>query len=231
METLYLLPGTMCNETLWRNLAEELGGRFHFEYLSIPNHLNFEQLVEHYQHTLPSEPINLVGFSLGGYIASYLACKSHQRIKRLMVLANSPTSLPDSEVKLRTSTLKLIEQYGYKGMSKSRILPLLEAHNDEHSDTLRLILEMDKELGQETFASQYRHTTIRRDLTAELASLNIPLSFMATHQDGLVDQTWFEQFNKHRPETRLRIVPGQGHYLPLEQPLKLSEFINDFFKG
>lgn len=233
MIPLYFIPGTMCNQALWSQVAlhlQQADEAFQLNYLPIPNDMSFEQLADYYVDVLPASGINLVGFSLGGYIASYFSSRYPDRLTRLLVVANSPTQLPQAEIKQRLGTLALVEKYGYKGMNKDRILPLLDRTSRDNNEIVSAILAMDKALGRATFESQYRFTTERQDLSSNLASAPFEANFFASESDPLVDQRWLQTMAEQYAHISLGTTSGSGHYLPLEKPAELAQVIIKCFR-
>ena len=221
---VYLLPGTMCNERLWQAVFALLPEQIEVRPLAIPQNLNFEQLAAHLVALLPHGKVNLLGFSLGGYIASYLARCFPERIARLFVIGNSPTRLPEGEINQRLAITKYVEQHGYSGMSRQRAISLLDGASVNES-LVQLILQMDSELGADNFISQYRHTSQRIDLSTDLASLSTPVHFYYSEQDVLVDVSWLQQLAEKSEHIRLLPTEGSGHMLPLEKPGELAQHL------
>ena len=132
----------MCNEKLWRELLPYLHHDIELVYLTIPQNKTFDELAEHYNTVFGNEKVSLVGFSLGGYIATYFAMLHPERIEKLFVISNSPTRLPDDELNQRNDTLKYVETYGYKGMSRKRVANFLDDAN-QNDDLINCILAME----------------------------------------------------------------------------------------
>jgi len=230
---VYLLPGTMCTAELWQPLINLLKPSFDFEFLDIPNGKNFEQLAKHYAQLLPDEKINLVGFSLGGYVASYLTCKYPERINKVLVIANSPTELTSREQKQRADILTFVKQYGYKGISPARANYLLDKqhHNGALTDK---IIEMDKAFGQQDLISQFEFTTARQDLATAIQQSQVPFHFYHSKGDPLVQHDWFADNFPH-PDSytgtnRVTITQtkSSGHMLPLEKPDELADIFKNW---
>lgn len=110
----------MCNEKLWAYMLPHLDASLELVYLTIPLNKNFDELALHYKNIIGEEPVYLVGFSLGGYIATYFAMLYPERVAKLFVISNSPTSLPAKELHQRTNILKYAQTYGYHGMSRKK---------------------------------------------------------------------------------------------------------------
>jgi pimeloyl-ACP methyl ester carboxylesterase len=81
---LYLIAGTMCNEKLWTELLPHLHSSLELVYLNIPRSKSFDELAEYYNNTLGSEKVSLIGFSLGGYIATYFSMLYPERVEKYL---------------------------------------------------------------------------------------------------------------------------------------------------
>lgn len=79
-QNLYLLPGTQCDDRLWEPLTAILPETIRLHPLSIPMNLNFEGIAQHLCGELPEHPVNLLGFSLGGYTAADFIVDSPLRV-------------------------------------------------------------------------------------------------------------------------------------------------------
>ena len=144
----------MCNEKLWAQVLSYLHSSVELVYLHIPREKNFDELAEHFNELFSNDSVNLVGFSLGGYIATYFSLRYPQRVNKLFVISNIPTSSSSAELNQRKDTLQLVKKYGYKGISRHRAKTLLDTGSqiDRLTD---IILEMDNDLGEAEFISHF----------------------------------------------------------------------------
>ncbi|MFT5084715.1 MAG: 2-succinyl-6-hydroxy-2,4-cyclohexadiene-1-carboxylate synthase [Lentisphaeria bacterium] len=78
-------------------------------------------------------PIVLIGFSLGGYIASYVATKLTERIKVLFFISNSPCPFSSTELNERENTRHLVRLYAYGEISANRAASMLDARSSDNS--------------------------------------------------------------------------------------------------
>ena len=225
---LYLIPGTMCTEQLWQFLLPSLSDEFELCYLTIPNKMSLDDISDHLVAQFEEDRVNLLGFSLGGYIASLIACRFPDRLNKLMVLANSPCALNSEEISLRQQTLSILRRFGYKGMPRVKAEALLAEKSALHID---LILEMDKALGADTLLSQLENTSSRDDLMQPLLALDCDVRFIYSQKDNLINLAWMQELKAlagHKMSQKM--VAGSSHMLPLEEPIMISREINTFFK-
>jgi pimeloyl-ACP methyl ester carboxylesterase len=217
----------MCTEQLWQFLLPSLSDEFELCYLTIPNKMNLDDISDHLVAQFEEDRVNLLGFSLGGYIASLVASRFPERLDKLMVLANSPCALNADELSLRKQTVSILKRFGYKGMPRVKAEALLAEKSALHID---LILEMDKALGADTLLSQLKNTSSRDDLMQPLLALECDVRFIYSQKDNLINLAWMQELKAlagHKMSQKM--VAGSSHMLPLEEPIMISREINTFF--
>lgn len=224
---IYLLPGTMCDERLWQSVISMLPSRFDCHCIDLPLEDSIDNIVLRLNDLLPTGPANIVGFSLGGYIAAQYTLRYPSQIEKLMVLANSPAKLPAFEIKMRHSALLIAKNMGYSGVLTAKINQLLAPQNRNNAQIVDLIKAMDKSGGKEKFISQVEGTTQREDLTAPLVTLNKPTRFVFGDKDALVNKDLLSGLDASNIDSS--IIANCGHMSPLEQPEKVASQIASFF--
>jgi len=216
----------MCDERLWQPVIDGLDPRFIAHYIDLPLGDSIDDIVQSLAYALPNQPINLVGFSLGGYLAAKFTLRYPNRVNRLMLLANSPTKLPSIEVKMREFTLAVVKKVGYSGVLHAKVKQLLAPENRNNSDIISLIKAMDSSGGSDKFMSQISSTTHREALTQSLVALGIPTKFVFGEHDSLVNKTLLLNVSANHIETS--VIKNCGHMSPLEQPQTVISHIDAF---
>lgn len=234
---LYLIPGTLCNARIWSELAPYLSD-YELVHLPIPSVSDPDELVEHLASALPPHKSALLGFSLGAYLAALLTVRYPEKVAGLMLVSNSPSPLSAEELISRQHSLKLINDFGYKGISQKKAEALLDSTKlspDALQHRVKIIRQMDAELGENTLKTQLGVTSERKDLKDELLKLTLPLCFVYSEQDSLINAHWMQDFmrssqkrHQHNSQVVFHAVAGYGHMLPLEQPALLSHYIKQW---
>lgn len=215
---IYLLPGIMCDNRLWNKLRPLLEKDFDLVHVEIPLKKSLDEMADFLDSYFKEEKINLLGFSLGGYIASYFAVKYPQKVAKLFVMSNSPCDLPDAEIEKRENVIKLVDSYGFSGISKKKIQTLLGDENQENEEIITLIQRMYLDLGENVFTTQLASTLKREDLATSLSRIDIPMTFYYAQEDELVNPTWIEKFKNAKDNITLEVIDSKSHMLPLEKP-------------
>ncbi|KZN30179.1 hypothetical protein N480_04310 [Pseudoalteromonas luteoviolacea S2607] len=220
---VYVIAGTMCNEKIWHLAKTKLGPNIQLEHLGIPKNMTFDEICIQLNEIIGEQKINLLGFSLGGYIAAYFSVLFPTKVRKLFVVSNSPTTLPEKELQQRKQVLAFIQNFGYRGLSAELAASLLECTSRKPS-LIALLQEMDRDLGTDELISQYTYTTQRRCLKANLLALEIPIVFWFSRNDTLINHNWFSN-GIDSPFVNLVIREGDGHMLPIEQPGELVHLV------
>jgi pimeloyl-ACP methyl ester carboxylesterase len=228
--TLYLLPGLMCNEQLWKSLTPLLEDSYELITLELPLKTSFDAMIEELAQTLPLRAVNLVGFSLGGYVASYFAVRYAHRVSGLFIISHCPKPLLLQEIQKRKDAISLVETYGFKALSVKKVQSLLEEKNQNNKALIALIQQMYVDLGKEVFKTQMQATLVRKDLFEELLELRTPLGFCYSVKDNLIDTHWLKRFAQKKSSVLMFTNESSSHMLPLERPQEVALSIEKWVK-
>ncbi|MCG7531816.1 alpha/beta hydrolase [Psychrobium sp. MM17-31] len=226
---LYFLPGTQCNDRLWQQVFELLPAYFSPIALTIPDANSPLAIVKALHQQLPTQPINLIGFSLGGYLSALYATQYPESISRLMVIANHPHPLPNKELATRQFTLDFIRKNGYRGLPLSRIHGLLAPSNHHKQNIIDTINLMDKECGEKTLVNQMQYTSHRENLMPAINQAPFSTHFVIGENDALVAIDKLSVAIK-QPNVSLEIIEQCGHMSPLEDPAAIAQSIIRHFR-
>jgi pimeloyl-ACP methyl ester carboxylesterase len=129
----------MCDERLWHYTQKALGESIILKHVSIPMEETIETIVDALAVILPEHPINLLGFSMGGYLACAFAVKYPERVNGLIVVSNTATSLLDSERQQREIALNSVTKQGYGGIPKKKAIIMLGQANKVREELVECI--------------------------------------------------------------------------------------------
>ena len=226
-QTIYFIPGTMCDQHLWLPVWQLLQEQCHEDHrlisLVIPHTGCMEEVVSALSDKIVAHKAILVGFSLGGYIASAIALKLDNKLKHLLIVSNFPKNLPIAEIKQRQRTTDGISKRGYCGIPDKRIDDLLhpeikQLNRQGYQDIKQVIVAMDRKLGVDVLLHQLRVSMHRPNLIPCLTRLSLPITLLIGDADNLVDLASLKQELHGASHIVLKEIPHTGHMLPLESP-------------
>lgn len=237
-QKIYLIPGTMCNEQLWSSvlplLTNKVGDVYEFVHVKIPKDKNFAQITAHLNRFFKEDSVLIIGFSLGGYIAAHFAASHPKRVAKALIISNSPCALHSAEEKQRNEIIEFVNHYGYKGMSKARAAQLLDVKNGDEAqikNLIKLIINMDADLGELEFKSQMRSTSKREDLFDKLVCASTRFTFYFSDSDVLVNSSWLDKLEQVSTNCTFKQSEGSSHMLPLEKPKELAGYTHDWLNS
>ena len=227
-EKIYLIPGLMTDNRLWSRIIPLLENDYELVHTSIPHSEDFDEIIDTLFNEFKEEKVNILGFSLGGYIASYFAITYPNRVNRLFTVAATPGNSTEAEIERRKEKFVAIEKEGFVGLSYEKAKSLLEKQNDEES--IKIIQDMFMDLGKESFISQLTSTFYRKDLFEDLINLSIPIWFFYSKNDRLLNQEAIKKLLLDNHNMNIISREGTSHNIPLEVPELLSNEIKKWMK-
>lgn len=229
MTGLDFIPGTLCDARMWSRLVPLLGEDFTFNHVPLHearSRLEMKQLIA--THTAPAA--NIVAFSLGAYLAIEHAVAHPERVKSLVLIANSAKGLKPAEVLARERIVAMLQRNAYAGMSRQRLRELLHPSHVDDEAIVGPIQQMALDLGKEVLLTQFATTIDQPDLMERLSELSFPVLIVGAEDDNLVPPADLRQMATNFPNAALHMLGGDtGHMIPLEAPEALAEHMLAFY--
>jgi pimeloyl-ACP methyl ester carboxylesterase len=69
------------------------------------------------------------------------------------------------------------------------------------------------------------------DLSDRVGEIAVPALVLSGAEDKMVPPEASEGLHRAIPGSRMVVVPGAGHMLPVEQPGEFNEFLGEFVRG
>lgn len=229
---LDLIPGTLCDDRMWARLAPLLPGvdLHHVPLAKAQTRDQMQELIA--AHSAPKS--NLVGFSLGAYLAVEYAVAHPERIATLVLIANSCKGLLPAEVEARKRIVAMLQKNAYSGMTRHRLRELLHPAHVADASMTGVIQDMAVDLGKEVLLTQFTTTIDRVDYMDRLHALPFPVLIVGAEGDQLVDAADLREMAALLPDARLRLIGDDaqepsGHMVPLEAPQTLAQWMRSFY--
>jgi pimeloyl-ACP methyl ester carboxylesterase len=218
---LVLLPGSMCDKDLWRDMVPDIErlGRLH--YGNVYQDDTLEGMARRVLGEAP-ERFVLVGFSMGGFVARVLTLMAPERVSGVAFVCTSARGLTEEERARRMAGRK--HPGGANGVARG-------LHPDRERDPVLLdrLRGMQRRLGPEVWKRQA--ALLRRDGYADLERIACPALVVAARQDRFraFDET--ERMARHLPHARFEVIEDCGHMAPLEKPRELAMLLGSWIEA
>ncbi|WP_100657743.1 alpha/beta fold hydrolase [Alteromonas flava] len=226
-EPALFLPGTLCDERIWlpvwRHMSFATGAR-QYVPLQWANDLQQMLALTHDRLNANSKKVHLIGFSMGGYIASLAALESNN-VASLTLMGYSPQGLSAQETSARKHTISAIEKRQFTGMTQAHLSQYLTAVELGDEQICNTILSMATDLGINTLKHHFSATTPRQDLRSKLQSLKVPIYCIAAEHDQIASAQSVEDFCQHKSSVECHVIESTAHMMSLTQPQRCAQLI------
>ncbi|HZQ00218.1 MAG TPA: alpha/beta hydrolase [Reyranella sp.] len=221
MRHLVLLPGSMCDSDLWRDMVPDLAPLGQLHYGNLFEDDTLEGMARRVLGEAP-ERFVLVGFSMGGFVARVLTLMAPERVSGVAFVSTSARGFTDEERARRMAGSK--HPGGGNGVARG-------LHPDRERDPVLLdrLRGMQRRLGLEVWKRQA--ALVRRDGYAELEGITCPSLVVSCRQDRLRRFEETERMARHLPHARFEVIEDCGHMAPLEKPHELAGLLADWIAG
>jgi pimeloyl-ACP methyl ester carboxylesterase len=222
------VPGTMCDERLWSQLMTYLDPRVRSRFVSLSEVVNRQSAKEVLSKEI-ADGAHVIAFSMGGYLALEYALAHPDRLGSLVIVAASARGLGPEERVRRQHMLERLSTRPYAGISKAQLAAYLSPTSMQDSHIVETIIEMDRTLGGRVLQSQMTATLERADLVESLHSIRCPVLVVGSVDDKLVIVEDLQEMHSRLQCSRLRLLTGSGHMIPLERPQELAAETKAFY--
>jgi pimeloyl-ACP methyl ester carboxylesterase len=228
--TLLLLPGLLCDITVWRDQISGLGSRAECH---VPDYGSLGSLTAMAQQVLVSAPAGsfaLAGHSMGGRVALEVVRLAPDRVERIALLDTGYQPLPAGAAgeQEKTGRMALLEQARVAGM---RVMGQVWARGMVHAARLgtpvfKDILDMIERRTPAIFEAQIGALLNRPDATSVLKKLAVPTLVACGREDQWSPLARHQQMAALIPGARLAVIEDSGHMTTMEQPEAVTHLLS-----
>lgn len=215
--SVVFVPGLLCTGELY---APQIGALEATFACSVAEHRlqdAMDAIAEHILSTAPGT-FDLVGLSMGGYIAFEMAARAPERIGRLVLMDTSARPDRPEQTALRHELIALAEREGL-GPVMDKLLPLFVAESRlDDPELVSVVRRMADDTGLDAFRRQQTAIMNRKDARPDLAQIACPTLVMVGEQDRLTPPDLAREIAEGIAGAKLRAIPRAGHLPTLEEP-------------
>lgn len=232
--TLLLLPGLLCDKTVWVHQTEALSP--HASCI-VPSYGDLDAIPAMAQSVLsaaPDGPLMIAGHSMGGRVALEIARLVPRRISRLALLdtGTEPIAGAEAGADERARRLALLQTARLHGM---RAMGEQWARGMVHPARLgtpvfEAILAMIGRSTPDLFQAQLHALLARPDARSVFSDLRCPTLLVCGRQDNWSPLARHEEMQRALPHSRLSVIEDSGHMTTMEQPEAVSLVLLQWFK-
>lgn len=174
------------------------------------------------------EPVDVVGLSMGGYVALALWAL-HPDLVRSLVLSNTRAGADSDAAKAaRTASIATALEHGRSAIVQA-MLPKLLAPGADPLLAAR-IRTMIESVPVEAIVADLRGLKDRADRTTLLRTITVPTLVVVGDQDPITPPSEAQLLAAGIPGAQLVVVPSAAHMTPMEQPTAFATALATFWR-
>jgi pimeloyl-ACP methyl ester carboxylesterase len=224
---LILVPGLMCDATVWKHQAASLET---FAGISIPDHADIDSLGKMADAILDDAPnrFALAGHSMGGRVALEVFRRAPERIAGIALMDTGYAPLPggvdgEREAAGRYALLETARREGMRAMGMQWAPPMV--HPDRRSDAvlMKAILDMIERKTPHIFAAQIKALLNRPDAAPLLSQIHCPALVLCGRDDSWSGPAQHEEMAQMIAHSKLTVIENCGHMSTMERPEEVTD--------
>jgi pimeloyl-ACP methyl ester carboxylesterase len=222
--TVLLLPGLLCDQTIWAHQSEVLG---EFCNVIVPDFRYVNSIAAMAQLVLDEGPerFSVAGHSMGGRVALEVFRIAPECVERLALLDTGVHPRAAGEESKRGELIDLAHRQGMAALAARWLPPML---HPDHAGLLQPLTEMVMRATSETFANQQRALLDRPDARTVLPLVRCPTLVLCGRQDTWSPVSQHEEIAASITGAKLVILDDCGHMSPVEQPSAVTGALREW---
>lgn len=232
MSDLILIPGLLCDATVWESQRDELEDLASVRIAFPDARSSLAAMAEAVLADAPPT-FALAGHSMGGRVALEVMRRAAHRVQGLALLDTGyrPLARGQAGERERAGRLALLEMartQGVRAMGRQWLEGMIHPDRRTDQDLVARILDMIASQSPELFAAQIQALLARPDVTTILIGINCPTLVLCGREDAWAPVSRHKEIAALIDASRLVIVPECGHMSPLERPAAVSSALRDW---
>lgn len=228
--TLLFLHGMGGTYDIWFQQISYFKSRYRIISVEYPPAHSLKELAEGVMAVLDRENVKqavVIGSSLGGYLAQYLAAYYSERVLKASLGNTFP---PNTEIRKTTRTTAILmrilpEWLAINQMRRRYETEVLSASGNSPTVKAFLLSILGNRITKRNLLARY-HCVI--DYFDKPVPENIPLQIIESDNDPLITPALRQKIKEHYAKAKIITLHGEGHFPYLSNPKEYNSVLSDF---
>ena len=230
LETILLLPGTLCDKLLFESQITDLRDLGKCVVIDTATADNLSELAGQILANAPPK-FTLLGLSYGGIIAFEILRQASHRVTKLILLNTNYKAPSQATINNQKRFLEMAKRGEFREITTDNLKDaMLHAKHSKKISIRNTVLQMALNVGIKGFINQITAQLNRPDSTVDLPTIQCPTLIIAGRQDTICPVVLHQEMANLIPNSTLQIIEDCGHLSTLEQPATVNQAIKTWWK-
>src|SRR5450631_2162009 len=216
-QSLLLLSGLLCDETIWADIPERIGDAADVRIVSFRGFSSIRSMAEHVLDTAPIH-FAVAGHSMGGRVALEIVRCAPTRITGLALLNTGVHAVRDGEPQSRGHLLRVAYEHGMSALAAEWLPPMMAPAPARTAELMPRLTAMIERSTPDSYAGQINALLNRPDALSVLPTIDVPTLLLSGSEDTWSPVSQHEAMRRRIPHATLFEIHGAGHMAPFERP-------------
>ena len=219
---LVLVPGLMCDHTVWAPLLPWLSQDRH---CTVVDHGRADTLPSMAEQLLQQAPAHMVlaGHSMGARVVLEVLRLAPERVKGVALLDTGYLPKPagelgEEEARKRFRLLDMAREKGVRAMAHEWVQGMVHPDRLQDAELIERILTMFERKSADVFANQIHALLHRPDGSDVLRAIQVPTLLQCGKQDSWSPPAQHAAMQALVPHAMFDVIDDAGHMAPMERP-------------
>lgn len=227
-ETIFLVPGLLCDATIWSHQASSLAQGYDVRIPDLGGFTSIEAMADAILCDAPSR-FSLAGHSMGARVVLQIAAVAPGRVRRLALLDTGTKPLQPGELERRQALLQVSGKLGMRALAEQWLPGMVREGALTRDEKLKAaLLAMVERMTPTIHANQITALLHRPDARPTLAKITCPVLIGVGEQDRWSPPAQHVAMAAKIPHARYIVFPQAGHMAPLEAPMSVTSALQNW---
>ena len=230
-EALLLLPGLLCDATVWRHQLAALSDDY---AVKAADGLVGDSISAMAAKLLDQAPprLSVAGHSMGARVALEMIRMAPERIDRLALLDTGVHPVREGEPARRQILVDLAFRDGMRALAEQWLPPMVHAPNfAAGSELRRALFAMVERMSPELHCDQIHALLTRPPAESVLSAIQCPTLIGVGEFDAWSPLEAHREMKNRIANARLVVFTDSGHMAPMEAPGAVTEALRDWMRS
>ena len=229
MRPLALIPGLMCDAGLFSVILPELSRSASISVADVSRDDTMAGMARRLLRQIDGK-FDLLGFSMGGFVAHEVVAQAPHRVRRLALLDTNANADPPAVVEWRQTCIERARRGEMMDIMRTELVPRYFASDQAKQAIAQGCLQTAEAIGAEVFVRQFSALADRIDHHDTLGSFKKPALVLRGEFDELCNKEAHMRMVDALPNGRYAEISGAAHLTTLERPDLVSVLLRTFLE-